>query len=171
MAIFKIFIQQAIVPAQNSALDEDQEIASAYSPPSFPVLTIGSELQFQQVEDDVCAKWLAVDNLCSTHLSCLWQRLVILKTVRDLWAYSSEPPSDNSPEALSRFEENLSRTKFFAKIDDSVLGVPVRVLDAVARQFLRLSEHWDSLCAPPEVKVALNARALKLSHICKKFYR
>jgi len=160
---------QTLAPAETNTLDDDQLVASTYCHPSWPLLTIGSEMSFDEVEKPICDKWIEIDELSMTHLFSLSQRLVLLKTVRDLWSYSDEGPSNNSPEALSSFEENSIRRKLFEKIDDSVLGVPVRVLHTVANQFIRLTNQWDKLRAPLEVRLALNVRALRLARMCKCF--
>lgn len=149
-------------------VDEDDLVATTYVPPTLPLLSIGSEMAFQQVHDDISAKWVVIDDLCAQHLSCLWRRLVILKTARDLWAYSAEPASNNSPEALSRFDENSMRKKLFDTIDDSIVNVPVRVLDVIVKQFLQLTDHWYyELRASPDVMLAVHARAFKINQICK----
>ena len=149
-------------------VDADDLVATTYVLPSFPLLSIGSEMAFLQVDDDISAKWVVIDDLCTQHLSCLWRRLVILKTARDLWAYSAETPSNNSAEALSRSNENSMRKKLFDTIDDSIVNVPVRVLDVIVKQFLSLTEHWYyELRASPDVMLAVHARAFKLNQICK----
>jgi len=150
--------------------DGDEVVASNYVPPAFPLWTIGSEMSFQEVKDDICAKWVVIDDLCTLHLSSLWRRLVILKTVRDLWAYSAEAPLNNSAEALSRFDENTMRKKLLDKIDDSMLQVPVRVLDMVVQQFMRLSDHWNQLRAPNDVLLIFHARSWEMKQICKLFF-
>ena len=145
-------------------------LASLYRPPHFPVLNIGPEMDFLGVPNDISAKWHVVDDLCAKHLACIGRRLVLLKTVRNLWITSYDSPSNNSPEALSGYEEISLRKSLFDKVDDSIVSVPIRVLETLVNQFMRLAAHWNDICVPNDVSIALKARAYELTQISNSLF-
>ena len=150
--------------------DEDVLAASRYSPPQLPLWSLGSEMEFAKVDTELARNWHVIDELCTKHLACIWRRISLLKTVRHLFTSSIDESTLDSPEAMTAYDEMRMRKTFLDNIDMSIVGLPVRVLDVIHRNFLILTAHWVELNVPAEVKLSLDARATRLERICEQFY-
>ena len=144
---------------------DEREITRLCVKPLGRVMEICDHLSWEGLSPEHCVKWEHFECLCEKHLDALRHRLALLKSFSRLWVNTAREQSTKPPSAVheSGYHEFSLRVKVFDWLDEILIGTPMNLLGTISDRLSKLSDQWRIFQYPHAVRMAILARAWRLS--------